>query len=476
MASAAGVGAASEAPRLPDDLSDDESITGKVGPIDSDDDGTPRDTVEENALDDDDDDDDDLFGDGGGEDEDAEQPEKLRELDDEDLDSGDDEGRADRVQGDSGAQDIEEEQQTFNFMDADIARHAVPEPSDGELYLLKVPRFLAVEPTAWNPKTFEPPTTDHHSKAPPSDHFSAYKTAMSTIRWRRSPSNPDQLQSNARILRWSDGSLTLQLATEPESMYDINANILAPPQIRPKKPTPTQVLHKTKTQNKESYTYLAAPYEEANVMRITNKITTALTVVPTDASADGALEQLQSALAAAASRGRDDADNAISLIQVTEDPELLRAREEAQFKERQRVLKAKEKHEMREREKQGRAFGKSGARSSGYGLSIGGLEEDGRRGLGKKPRKKAGLQRDWSDDEDYGIRGKTREDEYDEDDGFIAPSEEELEIVDDDDDDDDGIEVASPKRNRRGDDDDEEVVPTSRAKRRRVVEDDDEDE
>jgi RNA polymerase-associated protein LEO1 len=52
----------------PSDLSDDEETTGHVGPIDSDEDGTPRNTVEENGLDEDDDD---LFGDGG---DDEEQP------------------------------------------------------------------------------------------------------------------------------------------------------------------------------------------------------------------------------------------------------------------------------------------------------------------------------------------------------------------------------------------------------------------
>lgn len=68
MASAAAVNAAASAPRLPDDLSDDDEqdFTGKVGPLDDEDEGTPRDTVEENGLDEDDDD---LFGDGGDDDE-----------------------------------------------------------------------------------------------------------------------------------------------------------------------------------------------------------------------------------------------------------------------------------------------------------------------------------------------------------------------------------------------------------------------
>ncbi|KAH7130657.1 Leo1-like protein-domain-containing protein [Dendryphion nanum] len=472
---------------MSDILSDDE-LTGNALHVDSDEEAAPRNTVEENGLDDDEDDDD-LFGDGGDDDE-GEQPAPAKLLDDEDLDSGDDEGRNDRA---PETQDAIEEgvQETLNFMDADIARHAVPEPSDGELYLLKVPQFLSIEPTVFNPKNFQVPTTDHHSKSTPSEHFSPYETAMTTIRWRRSPSDPSKLQSNARVLRWSDGSLTLQLASRPLEQYDIGATMLAPPQIKPRKPTPTSLNQKPKTDPKQGYTYLAAPYQEAQVMRVTNRLTTALSVTPTASSKDDALQILQSALAKAAHRTRDDRDQAISFIDVNEDPELKRAREEANFKQQQKQLRAKEKVELRERERASRRAGGAPGRSAGYGLSLAGLEDEegGRRGGPKKQRAKTGLRRDWSSDEDYGIRGKTREDEYDDEDDFIAASDEEPELVDDDEDPDEGIlaspprrarDHSSPKRNRRGDadedeDDDEEVV-VSRSKRRRVVDDDDDDD
>ncbi|KAF2706877.1 hypothetical protein K504DRAFT_459303 [Pleomassaria siparia CBS 279.74] len=486
MASAVAVEAASSLPRLPDNLSDeDQEITAKVGPIDSEEEGTPRNTVEENGLDDVDDDD--LFGDGDGDGTEDEQP-ALRKLDDEELDSGDDDGRLDRV-ADTQA-DEEQEQQTFNFMDADIARHAIPEPSDGELYLLKVPRFLAIEPTAWNPQTFTPPKADHHSREA-SDHFSAYDTAMTTARWRRAPTNPAQLQSNARVLRWSDGSLTLQLASDPLNQYPINANMLAPPQFRPKKPTPTSLLAKGGAEYKESYTYLVAPYEEANVMRVTNKLTTSLSVVPTATSKDSALEKLQADLREAAERGRGTKKEAISFINVDEDPELHRAREEAQFKEKQRQIKAREKHEQRDRERASRTLGRSGARSSGYGsgLSIGGLEddEDGRRPGARKPKPKSGLRRDWSSDEETGIRGKARDDDgYDDDEGFIVQSDEDVEVEDDSEEEEildspprRGRDAQSPKRKSSGaggDADSDEEVVVSRTKRRRVVEEDDEDD
>ncbi|KAF2632304.1 hypothetical protein BU25DRAFT_359166 [Macroventuria anomochaeta] len=448
-------------------LSDDE-VGGTVVPVESGSGETPRDTVEENGLDDDEDD---LFGDGG--DADEEPAVEQRKLDDEELDSGDDEGRDDRA---PQAVEYEQEQQTLSFMETDLARHAIPEPSDGELYLLKVPQFLAFEPTAFNHKIFQPPTTDHHSKFAATEHFSAYDTAMSTIRWRRSPSNHAELQSNARVLRWSDGSLTLQFANDPTTQFDIDANALAPPQVNPKIPTPTSMKRSAKG-DKESYTYLVAPYEEAQIMRVTNKFTTALNVVPAANLKDAALEKLQNDLAAAATRGRDEADQAISFVNVDEDPDLIRQREEATFKERQRQARAREKHAERQAERANRgAVGRGGLRTAG--LSIGDLEDDEGAPRTKKPRAKTGLRRDWSDDEDYGRgAGRNREDDYDEEDDFIAASDEEPEIVEDDDDPDEGI-MASPKRKSGGndEDDDDEVVPSNRTKRRRVVDDDEDDE
>ena len=379
----------------------------------------------------------------------------------------------------------EGEQQTFAFMDADLARHAIPEPTDNELYLLKVPRFLSFDPTAFSHKTFQPPTTDHHSKLAASEHFSAYNTAMSTIRWRRSPSNNAQLQSNARVLRWSDGSLTLQVANDPTTQFDIDANTLAPPQVNPKIPTPTAV-KEDKTggkanAKKESYTYLVAPYEEANVMRVTNKLTTSLSIVPAANLKDAALEKLQNDLAELATRGRDDADQAISFVDVNEDPELRRQREEATFKEKQRQARAREKHEERQAERANRTLGRPSGRSAGGGLDIDDLE-GAPRGP-RKPRQKGGLRRGWSDDEDYGRMGRSREDDYDDQDDFIANSDEEEEEAEGGDDDlddldDDILEGGKKHKNRQEeeDDDDDNEVVVSRTKRRRVVDDDEDEE
>jgi RNA polymerase-associated protein LEO1 len=365
-----------------------------------------------------------------------------------------------------------------------------------QLYLLKVPRFLGIQSKEFSLPSFQPPTTDHHNRGPPSATFSAFNTAITTVRWRHSPSNPTDLQSNARILRWSDGSLTLQLASDPKTQYEIESKPLAPPQRNPPKPTPTSVrdFGKKRQANgtgynaaQDSFTYLVAPHESVQMLRVTNKITAGLNILPTAGTADDALERLQNSLAKAAARGREDEADGVMLVNINEDPELAKRRAEAAEREKVKQQRAREKHEMRDRERAGRGYGRSGLMRAG-GLTIGALEDDD--GSERRSRPKARRPRrheDWSDEEDY-QRGKTREDEYDEEDDFIAASDEEEEIVDDDDDDDDiddGIveeprrrdkDSPSKKRGSEGGDEEDAGAGGSRIKRRRVVDEDDEDE
>ena len=460
-----------------------------------------------------------------------------RQLDDDELDSGDDEDRDDRLSDDDDNDMVEEdepmEEEQFNFMDAELSRHAIPDPSDNEvrpvygellnsadsytkLYLVKVPRFLSIDPMAWHHKTFQPPTTDHHSNGPASATFSRYNTAATTIRWRHSPSDPKELQSNARILRWSDGSLTVQLASDPTIQYETDGNPLAPRQRNPPKPTPTSIQDKKSRTNAtstpynpshDSFTYLAAPNESAALLRVTNKITAGVTILPSADTTDDAVQRLQSSLAAAV-RGKNlNPDGGVALVSMVEDPELAKKAAELAEREKQRAQRRRELMETRERERTGRP--RTAFRTGG--LTVGSLEEDdadagaggARARLGGRARLRRHKKDDYSDEEDFGRR-KTKEDGYDEEDEFIAKSDEEEEVADDDEDEDidEGIaraekerrsrrakdkggrkEAGSPKRDRRGGDEvdaegeEEEVgAAVPRTKRRRVVDDDEDEE
>lgn len=451
-------------------------------------------------------------------------PPRPRQLDDAELDSGDDLDRTDRV-GDEPAtqtQEQEYEQQAKLTLDIELPRQPLPEPSDGELYLMKMPDFLAVEPNAYSNTTFQPPTTDHHATIGkgPSATFSAFNTAMSTLRWRHSPADKKKLQSNARILRWSDGSLTLQLASQPHVQYEIDGNPLAPPQRNALKPTPVSVNAKPDKggrqgdgtipgekydSSKDAFTYLVVPDSQSQTFRTTHKITAGLSLRQPESVQDDAIERLQAALATAANATKVQGigNGAEGLALTEEDPEEGRRRQERLAKEKARADKKREAAVLRETERSNRALGRSGLSSSRYGSGGGlsaGMLEDEEGGAAPRSRKAGGAKRAaprrrnsiYSDDEDFGRKHYTvsKEDEYDEEDDFLARSDEEEEVSDDEDPDDGIVEEArerTPKRAREaagGDDDadadgevDEEAVTLkAKVKRRRVVDEDEDEE
>jgi RNA polymerase-associated protein LEO1 len=73
---------------------------------------------------------DDLFGDEDNEDEPA--VEKPRELSDEELGSGDDEGRDDRAK-DEGVYKAQDDQEQLRIEEKTLWRHPLPKPLDGEV-------------------------------------------------------------------------------------------------------------------------------------------------------------------------------------------------------------------------------------------------------------------------------------------------------------------------------------------------------
>jgi len=380
-----------------------------------------------------------------------------------------------------------------------------------------MPKFLAIEPIMFDQDLFAIPTKELHSREEPSPDFSAYNTAMSTIRWRYSPSNPKEMQSNARILRWSDGSFSLQLGSDPLQQYEIDGNALAPPQRKPRIPTPTSSKPFTTA---ETYTYLTVPHETAGLLRVTHKITSGLSILPSQKTTDDALERLQSSLAAAV-RGKNTSTNssAIEILPVGEDPELGRKKAELAEKEKQRAQKRRDAAELRDG---GRGYKQPVTTMRRYGGGGGGGltaddlenddEDDGEntnraaKKVSRASRPRRGRNDEYDSDEDMGRRrGNFANDDYEVDD-FVAGSDEEEEVVEDDNDDDeeeeveeeiddrgksggergekrkaaDVVENEDGEEDAEGEPDDEGAASRSnsmpKSKKRRAVLDDDEDE
>ena len=98
--------------------------------------------------------DDDLFG---SDDEVADN--KVRELSDRELDSGDDEERSDRARAKSHSADVEDDPEKNSvILDAKVARHLVPKPLDGEVRThvkirheayREVVQYIAIAKVSW---------------------------------------------------------------------------------------------------------------------------------------------------------------------------------------------------------------------------------------------------------------------------------------------------------------------------------------
>ncbi|KAI9738711.1 MAG: hypothetical protein M1834_008216 [Cirrosporium novae-zelandiae] len=438
----------------------------------------------------------DLFGDDGDAgDADAPASEGLRQLDDEDLDSGDDEGRNDRQPATQDEMDDDGEGRSVNVMDAQINRHAVPQPSDGELYLLKLPEFLGLDSNPFHFTTFQLPTGGHDQLENPTAPFSASNVATSTVRWRRSPKNTSKLESNARIIRWSDGSLTFQVATNPKHQYQLPAKGLAIAQQDPRKPTPTSVKKarsghgSSNVAGSDTHTFLSASDDTVGLIRTVGQITTSLNVLPSTNADDDALARLQKSLAAASNRGRNGKEGP-NVISITEDPELAKRKAEIAERDKLRAQKRRQAQEERERDRTNRALGRRGLRESG-GLTVGELEDDmmggtSRRTATKSKKKHRRLDLDSDEDDGFGRRKHTREDEYDEDDGFLVGSDEEPELAEEEEsEEEEEIDMmedktpprqgGSPKRDAYPENNHHTDV-VDRTKRRKVIIDDDDDE
>ncbi|CAG7950317.1 unnamed protein product [Penicillium salamii] len=377
----------------------------------------------------DEDDNDDLFGsDGEGGLDDIE---PSRNLDDEQLDSGDDENRYDRR--DDHMEDVQEEQLEVNVAEQDLARAPVPLTNDGEVYAMRIPDFLSIEAEEFNPETYVPPP---------------YNTAATSLCWRKDPADDSRLQSNARFIKWDDGSITLQLASQPLEQYRVASKPLAP------LASSGAYDHKL-----DSHVYLAAGLETSQVFRLTSHVTHGLTVLPTTLETDDAVARLQEQLAAAGRGSKQTAAGTAPIYDQKEDPELASRRAEVMEKE---AIKAERRRQQLADREADRGRRQGGTRSGPSGLSVGGLEDGGLHTTRPraKPRRQNRRGEIYTDDEEDYPRGntRTREDEYDEDDGFLVGSDEDVEEGDDDEE-----ELEDEDMDAEGDDD-EEAAPKARSK------------
>ncbi|ROT36871.1 hypothetical protein SODALDRAFT_352106 [Sodiomyces alkalinus F11] len=387
------------------------------------------------------------------------------ETDDEDIlprserGAGSDEDEAREGRGEAGDDDDEkrvgsdddEDRQSVDVQNkvvesVEVQRHRVPKTGDGTLRSFRVPKFIRILPELYDRGTFEPTEADiANAKA---------ENPKADIRVRKDPAT-GQLQSNALLHRWSDGSLTLSIGDEH---FEVSSKMLAPP------------LDKAYQELQDGHYYAAAPNLSSNHYMMVGHVSEQYAVRPGKEVEDDALAKLAERMAAA-SRGVHEAD---MIIKTVKDPELQKRQAEQAEKERMKAQRRRETTQARQ--EGGAGAGARYGRSGGAGaLSIGDLE--GRKaGGGSRKRGASGVgaggrakrrRPEYDSDDDLPSGARRAGDDYDLGDDFIAPSDEDLsdEGGGDDDDDEEEEEVL--------DDEDEDEAP--RKKRRRSVESEDED-
>jgi RNA polymerase-associated protein LEO1 len=358
-----------------------------------------------------------------------------------------------------------DEQQTFHSIDVSLPRHACPDQGNDDLYLMRIPSTVNFQQQIFYPENFTMPKATEDSTVSP------YTMATTTIRVRKSPANPSVLQSNARVVKWSDGSLSLQIASSP-NLYDLTSKPLAPPQNS-----------KAYDAAQDSHTYLLTTHESAGMLRFVGHVNTHLNLLPTSTSQANAeavnrlQERLYQAQSTRGARGRGAQALEISDMR---DPEAERKEAEKQHRDKEKLAKKAEAKK---------------ARASRNGA---GADEDSRAAARRSYPRNSHTTRSKRDSPPIGGKGgRSKEDEYDLEDGFLEKSEDdeedEMEESEDEGDRRRGHgkkravkkRIPSPEEEEEEEEEeeaeftDEERAPsrTVRAgKRRRVIDDDEEDD
>ncbi|KIJ62028.1 hypothetical protein HYDPIDRAFT_95225 [Hydnomerulius pinastri MD-312] len=318
----------------------------------------------------------------------------------------------------------------------------VPRSSDGDHWVIRMPNFVKVDSKPFHPDTYVGPDQDdedaHQNESVREKSMTIKLKVENTVRWRwtKDEFGQDKRQSNSRVIRWSDGSLSLRLGKE---LFDINQTVdtsggvirqsIGGSQSQASQSTPTASQQPSSGSKSQGLTYLVAQHKRSEVLQAEAVITGYMTLRPTG---------MQSETHRMLVRAVGQKHNKIARLRMAPDPTMDPERE------KQELMKLSAKKSKKK------------AEDAGFGI---------RRKRTGYSRKKAGHDV-WSDDEEEpeyegsededemgGQRSSKRKaeerkgGEYQEDDFVVA---------DESDDDADFVGESSRKKRRHRDEDEEE--------------------
>ncbi|KII85836.1 hypothetical protein PLICRDRAFT_31416 [Plicaturopsis crispa FD-325 SS-3] len=181
---------------------------------------------------------------------------------------------------------------------ADVSFPNIPRPhsSNGDHWVIRMPNYVTVDSKPYHPDTYMGPEQDDDESIQAEtlrEKSNVIKLKVeNTVRWRwvKDKSGRDQKQSNSRVIRWSDGSLSLRLGKE---LFDINQSIdtsggiarqsfggsqSSQSQVLSSQPPPTPATPGNKSQG---LTYLVAQHKRAQVLQSEALVTGFMSLRPT---------------------------------------------------------------------------------------------------------------------------------------------------------------------------------------------------
>lgn len=401
----------------------------------SDEDAAPKQRKARRVIDDDEDEDDDgpavdsegdapLIAETNGTSDKDEPAENSDDNADDDLFGGQDDasdadaeekGKGPDVDGDEEPAEYEHPEQEYLeeeveedeiVAEVDLPELPMPKGKDGHLYYAKLPNFLTVEATAFNPDKYEVEglTPAQSQDADVQERHDRIKLKVeNTLRWRNIVNEDGQTerQSNARFIRWSDGSLTLQLG---EEMFSVSQKPLT------FRPPSTMVPGQTK--DAPPTTYLVAQHQSVAILQSHGHLHAAFSFLPTSMSS------LTHRRLTAAIAGRHTRNVRTKMVRTEVDPESIKAEAEAKAMDKLR----------RERREEAKRMKRAGGDDDDE--PLGGVRAT-------RLRRDEALEAEEDERTARAVRRNARESYADDDeDGFIVDDDEEEDVQEDGEDDD----------------------------------------
>ncbi|WWD09152.1 hypothetical protein V865_007274 [Kwoniella europaea PYCC6329] len=164
--------------------------------------------------------------------------------------------------------------------------------TDDKVWHMKLPAYVNIESKPYEPDLYRETLNEEpiDGKTNPVAAKSKMIGVRNTIRWKwvTGGDGKPTRQSNARMLRWSDGSVSLQLGSDLFDVAPSHGATLARPQDP--KPTPAKGLEEKVVNTVSSTTFLAVIAREETVLVTERSIAGQLSLLPTSMDSKTHLE------------------------------------------------------------------------------------------------------------------------------------------------------------------------------------------